>query len=39
MRRLIARHRGRVTLRLTITFTPTNGLPVSVHDRVRLKRE
>jgi 6-phosphogluconolactonase (cycloisomerase 2 family) len=39
MRRLIARHRGRVTLMLTITFTPTNGLPLSVHDRVRLKRE
>jgi hypothetical protein len=28
-----------VTLMLTITFTPTNGLPLSVHDRVRLKRE
>jgi hypothetical protein len=36
--RLIERGRGRVTLRLTITFTPTSGLPLSMHDRVRLKR-
>ncbi len=38
LRRLIGRRRGRVTVRLTITFTPTDGLPRTVHARVRLKR-